>query len=284
MKQYLDLVNRALNEGTRKQSRTGVDTLSIFNHNYEVDLDEGFPLLTTKEVSWKNVLIEQLWFLSGDTNIRFLNKHKCNIWNNWADENGELGPIYPWQWRHWMFIDQIADAISDLKTNPNSRRIGVSAWNVADLHLMSLEPCHAMFFFNVQYKDGEPRLCLHLTQRSCDIALGLPYNLAGYAFLLSLIGQLTNIKPWKFAHSIIDAHIYTKKEDGSMSEYDHIPGLVKQLCRDQKPLPTLEISQDITTLKNVEEIIRIHDTEEILTLFQIKNYNPHKKINFKIAI
>ena len=236
MKQYLDLVREVLDKGTRKENRTGVDTLSSFNVNYEIDLREGFPLLTTKEISWKNIVVENLWFLSGDTHIGLLQKHNCKFWDPWADENGKVPSAYGNFWRHFpihdqdrrkaAFTDQLAWVLAELGRNPMSRRLVVSAWAPGNAQTSKLPPCHCLFMFNVQLdRNGEQLLCLHLTQRSCDIALGIPYNIAGYCFLLELFSRFSGIRPGIFAHTLVDAHIYTAKPDGTMAEYDHVPGL-----------------------------------------------------------
>jgi thymidylate synthase len=544
MKQYIDLVNHVLENGTRKESRTGVDTISTFNYNYEVDLRQGFPLLTTKFVSWKNIVIENLFFLSGQTNIAFLKKHKCNIWNEWADSNGNLGPIYSHQWRNfggdydnipqpkpgafarlpgeykiedttdelvgrefssnnygdfkvvniekskdnktryginfkttnycctalksnilrlsvydpyypslygiarygnvsrfkriydpfllknlvstwrgmvrrcysnkhrsyfryggkgvyvcdrwlvmenfledcpyilgwenkkenvgsffldkdgifpgfcysletcrwvsrgennslsamkyrytmfhpeygaesfsslsdfsdkynlnpchlgavtngkgkscgkWSLInkepinkgfDQIKWVLNEIKNNPYSRRLIVSAWNPADLPYQALPPCHCMFIFNVQSIDGEDRLCLNLIQRSLDVSLGEAYNLAGYSFILSLFAHLSGLKPGIFSHSIVDCHVYTCKPDGTMADYDHVPGLKEQIIREPRELPLLIISNKIRTLEDIEELMK-EDTATIMKYFELVGYDPHPAIKFKVAV
>jgi thymidylate synthase len=277
VKAYLDLVSRVLDEGSRKESRTQVDTLSVFSDHRVYDTREGFPLVTTKTVSWKNVLVEMLWMLNGSTNVALLNKHGVRIWNNWANQEGELGPVYGYQWRHWS--DQVRAAIHLLKNDPSSRRIVISAWNAAQLHLMALAPCHVMWIFNVQ---GNV-LNLHLTQRSADVALGVPYNIAGYAFLLHLFARFSGLIPGKFAHSIVDAHVYTAKADGSMSEWDHVPGLKEQLLRAPLPLPSLRIDPSIRSFGDVESLIH-EDSATLLNLFKIENYRSHPAISFKVAV
>ena len=289
MKQYLDAVRETLKVGTRKSNRTGVDTLSTFNINYEIDLAEGFPLLTTKEISWKNIVIENLWFLSGKTDIALLKKHNCKFWDPWADENGKVPSAYGNFWRHFPlpdngFNDQIAYVVNTLKTNPMSRRMIVSAWAPGNAQTSALPPCHAFWVVNVQNdKNQEPRICLHLTQRSCDIALGVPYNIAGYSLLLELFSRFSGIKPGIFGHTLIDAHIYTAKPDGSMAEYDHIPGLQTQLTRETRALPTLEIDPAITSLDDIEPLLSL-ETGEIMAKFQLHNYNPHPALQFKVAV
>ncbi|MBX2868525.1 MAG: thymidylate synthase [Acidiferrobacterales bacterium] len=289
MKQYLDTVREALEVGTRKSNRTGVDTLSTFNINYEIDLAEGFPLLTTKEISWKNIVIENLWFLSGKTDIALLKKHNCKFWDPWADEHGKVPSAYGNFWRHFplpdgQVNDQIAYVVETLKTNPMSRRMVVSAWAPGNAQTSALPPCHAFWVVNVQNdQHGEPQICLHLTQRSCDIALGVPYNIAGYSLLLELFSRFSGIKPGIFGHTLIDAHIYTAKPDGSMSEYDHIPGLHTQLTREPRKLPTLEIDPSITSLDDIEPLLSL-ETDEIMAKFILHDYNPHPALQFKVAV
>src|SRR5579864_3482519 len=248
MTQSLALARGARAKGTRKPNRTGVDTLSTFNVNYEIDLREGFPLLTTKEISWKNIVVENLWFLSGETHIGLLRKHGCKFWDPWADENGRVPSAYGSFWRHFPVHDgsgtkaehkdQIAWVLGELKRNPMSRRLVVTAWAPGNAQASKLPPCHLLFVFNVQLDErGDPLLCLHLTQRSADVALGVPYNIAGYALLLELFSRFTGIRAGVFAHTMIDAHVYTSKADGSMAEHDHVPGLRRQLERDVRPLP-----------------------------------------------
>ena len=290
MKQYLDLVSEVIKRGTRKENRTGVDTISAFNINYSIDLNEGFPLLTTKEISWKNIVIENLWFLSGDLHIGLLKKHGCKFWDHWADEEGYVPSAYGNFWRKFPihgsdeYNDQVKYVLDTLKTNPNSRRMVISAWAPGNAQKSGLPPCHLLFIFNVQYdKDGEPRLCVHLTQRSCDVALGVPYNIAGYSFLLHLFAHLSNMKVGTFGHTLVDAHIYTKKTDGSMEEYDHIPGLIEQTKRKIKSLPELIIDPDIKSLEDVMDLLD-KDTETIMSKFELINYNPEPFIPFKVAV
>ncbi len=294
MKEYLNIVRHVLERGTRKENRTGVDTLSTFNFNYEIELRNGFPLLTTKEVSWKNIVIENLWFLSGETRISLLEKHGCKFWNAWSDNEGRVPSAYGNFWRHFpvpngsdtgiAYNDQIAWVVEQLKANPMSRRHVVSAWAPGNAQASALPPCHAFWVLNVQMgKGNEPLLCLHLTQRSADIALGVPYNIAGYSFLLELIGHLAGLQPAIFAHTLIDAHIYTAKEDGSDAEHDHIPGLLQQLERSPRALPKLAIDSSIRSLDDISELLT-EDTETILSIFQLSGYDPHPAINFKVAV
>lgn len=296
MKQYLDVVKHTLDVGTRKANRTGIDTISTFNVNYQVDLAAGFPLLTTKEVSWKNIVIENLWFLSGNTDIRLLQKHGCKFWDPWADpETSKVPSAYGNFWRHFptssatqegelSYNDQIAWVITEIKRNPMSRRLVVSAWSPGNAQNSNLPPCHAFWVMNTQYDEhGQPSLCLHLTQRSADIALGVPYNIAGYAFLLHLIGRFTKLPVGQFGHTLIDAHVYTAKPDGSMAEYDHIPKLQKQLTRTPRKLPTLTIDPRIQALEDIEALLEL-DTDEIMTYFPLEGYDPYGKLTFKVAV
>ena len=290
MKQYLDLVKEVLERGTRKENRTGVDTISAFNINYSIDLKDGFPLLTTKEISWKNIVVENLWFLSGDLHIGLLKKHGCKFWDHWADDDGFVPSAYGNFWRKFPvhgepeYSDQVKYVLETIRKNPNSRRMVISAWAPGNAQISKLPPCHLLFIFNVQYdKDGEPRLCVHLTQRSCDVALGVPYNIAGYSFLLHLFAHLTGMKPGIFGHTLVDAHIYTKKTDGSMEEYDHIPGLREQLDRNPGKLPNLVVDQSIKTLDDVMGLLDA-DTDTILSKFKLENYEPQPFIQFKVAV
>jgi len=301
VKQYLDLVREVLSKGTRKENRTGVDTLSTFNVNYEIDLREGFPLLTTKEISWKNIVVENLWFLSGDTHIGLLQKHKCKFWDPWADDEGKVPSAYGNFWRHFPvpvgtphtpgyregraeFNDQIAWVDAELRQNPNSRRLVVSAWAPGNAQTSKLPPCHCLFVFNVQNDErGEPLLNLHLTQRSCDVALGVPYNIAGYALILELFSRFSGIRAGIFAHTLIDAHVYTAKADGTMAEYDHVPGLRLQLERRPRPLPRVAIDPEIRSLADIEPLLSA-STERILESFVLTGYDPHPAIAFKVAV
>lgn len=436
MKPYLDMINEVLLFGSRKENRTGVDTISTFNYNYEISWDprllgtgvhvigtgkeaEGVwpvPLLTTKEVSWKNIVVEMLWFLSGEPTIEILQRHGCKFWDAWADEDGNVPMAYGEQWRrfpvhthkdtsgtvahmatndgtaafcqgnsprqdhfrllpihalpkNWKwcdqcvevwkesrpseevppprlskhqgpaeagFNDQIKWALNQLRSNPMNRRLVVSAWAPGQAQTAGLPPCHMIFAFNVQnveesledairrarenegpeYKgvkdqlvneyitteEGraklraslvsagfapkvEQRLCLHLTQRSCDLALGVPYNMASYGLLLLIFSHLTGIKPGIFAHTLLDLHIYTSKPDGSKAEYDHVPGLQIQAQRDLRPLPTLTIDPSIKELEDIEALMAPEvTTEQILEKFKLSGYDPHPGLKFKVAV
>jgi thymidylate synthase len=279
MKEYLDLVRLVLDHGVRKASRTGVDTLSYFGAFYKVDLAQGYPLLTTKEVNFAAMLRELLWYLSGEDHIRNLRQH-TKIWDAWADEDGNLETAYGRYWRRfphpeqdaagqWQVreVDQIQYVIDTLKRDPNSRRLVVTAWEPGNAEPSRLPPCHYTFAFNVQ----DHRLNCHLTQRSGDIALGIPFNLACYAALTQMIAQETGLQVGQFAHTIIDAHIYTAKADGSMAEYDHVPGLREQLTRAPRPLPKLVIAR-----KPFNEL-KFED-------FKVEGYHPHPRIKFRVAV
>ncbi len=297
MKPYLDLVREVLTKGTRKPNRTGVDTLSTFNFNYEIDLREGFPLLTTKEISWKNIVVENLWFLSGERHIGLLKKHGCKFWDPWADEQGFVPSAYGNFWRHFPVPsengassnesghnDQIAWVLAEMRKNPMSRRMVVSAWAPGNAQTSKLPPCHSIFMFNVQLDaSGDPSLNLHLTQRSADVALGVPYNIAGYAFLLELFARMSGIRAGIFAHTLVDAHVYTAKADGSMAEYDHVPGLRVQLEREPRALPRLTIDPAIRELSDIKPLLEA-DTPMVMKHFTLTGYEPHPAIGFKVAV
>jgi thymidylate synthase len=334
MKQYLDAVREVLQQGTRKENRTGVDTLSTFNITYEIDLRDGFPLLTTKQISWKNIVVENLWFLSGDPQIGLLRKHGCKFWDAWANEDGSVPSAYGNFWRRFPvpgpsipirtmstipeettgeasvveYNDQLAWVLAELKRNPMSRRLVVSAWAPGNAQTSKLPPCHLLFTFNVQSMRKGPNrdllltpeqernltpeerafnfeqvLCLHLTQRSCDIAIGVPYNIAGYAFLLELFARFSGIRAGIFAHTLIDAHAYTSKPDGSMTEYDHVPGLELQLTRAPRRLPRLVIDDGIRDLADIRPLLEA-PTDDLLKHFALEGYDPHPAISFKVAV
>lgn len=264
MKQYLDLLRHVKENGTYKGDRTGTGTRSVFGYQMRFDLSEGFPLLTTKKLHLKSIIHELLWFLKGDTNVRYLQENGVRIWNEWADENGDLGPIYGYQWRSWPdynggFIDQIAEAVETIKHNPDSRRIIVSAWNVAALPEMKLPPCHAFFQFYVA--DG--RLSLQLYQRSADIFLGVPFNIASYALLLMMMAQVTGLKAGEFIHTLGDAHIYT----------NHFAQVDEQLSREPRSLPRMVINPD------VKDILGFSYDD-----FRLEDYNPHPHIKATVAV
>lgn len=264
MKQYLDLLRRIIDEGTPKSDRTGTGTRSVFGHQMRFDLRDGFPLLTTKKLHLKSIIYELLWFLRGDTNIAYLNEHGVRIWNEWADADGDLGHIYGYQWRSWpapdgTFIDQISQVVNDIRTNPDSRRLIVSAWNVADIPNMKLPPCHAMFQFYVA--DG--RLSLQLYQRSADCFLGVPFNIASYALLLMMVAQVTGLEPGEFIHTLGDAHIYN----------NHLEQVKLQLTRDPRPLPRMTLNPDVRDIFG----FKYED-------FTLSNYNPHPHIAGRVSV
>lgn len=264
MKQYLDLLRKVRAEGVQKGDRTGTGTLSIFGHQMRFDLSEGFPAVTTKRLHMHSVIHELLWFLSGDTNVRYLQENRVRIWNEWADEDGELGPVYGAQWRSWpaqdgRFIDQISQVIEDLKQNPNSRRHIVSAWNVGELEKMALPPCHCFFQFYV----GDGRLSCQLYQRSADVFLGVPFNIASYALLLHMMAQVTGYEPGDFVHTLGDTHIYL----------NHLEQVETQLSRDPYPLPTLKINPAISNIFDFT-----YDD------FELVNYQYHPTIKAPIAV
>lgn len=293
MDAYLNAVREVLETGTRKTNRTGIDTLSTFNINYEIDLRHGFPLLTTKKISWKNIVVENLWFLSGATDIGLLRQHGCKFWDPWADDNGKVPSAYGNFWRHFpthdpqgqpTFCDQVAWVVDELQRNPDSRRLVISAWAPGNAHTSALPPCHCLYVFNVQRDaDGQPLLCLHLTQRSCDIALGVPYNIAGYALILELFARFSGIRAGIFAHTLVDAHVYTAKPDGTQGEYDHVPGLREQLARTPRRLPKLHIDRSIQTLDDLGPLLK-EDTNTLLRKFLLEGYDPHPAIAFKVAV
>jgi thymidylate synthase len=279
MKQYLDLVQTVMEGGVRKKTRTGVDTISYFGAFYKVDLNEGFPLLTTKKMQWKSLLHEVLWYLSGDNHIRNLRQY-TKIWDAWADENGVLETAYGYYWRHfpsaqknkngeWVVreVDQIQYVIDEIKRNPNSRRLVISAWEPGNATTSKLPPCHYTFVFNVN--DG--KLNCHLTQRSGDIALGIPFNLAAYSLLTQVIAQQVGLKLGQFGHTIVDAHIYVGEKGTETEKYDHFEGLKEQLKREPLPLPQLKIAN-----KSINEL-KFDD-------FELLNYKYHEKISFEVAV
>ena len=264
MKQYLDILNRILTEGTEKSDRTGTGTISIFGTQSRYNLDDGFPLLTTKKLHLKSIIYELLWFLRGDTNIQYLHDHKVSIWDEWADENGDLGPVYGHQWRSWPdyqggTIDQIQYVIDQLKNNPDSRRMIVSAWNVAEVNKMALPPCHTIFQF---YVAGD-RLSLQLYQRSADTFLGVPFNIASYALLLQMMAQVTGFKPGDFIHTTGDTHLYL----------NHLDQARLQLTREPRPLPTMKLNPDVKSIFDFQY-------ED----FELVGYDPHPHIKAAVSV
>ena len=264
MKQYLDLLDEVLREGTVKEDRTGTGTLSVFGRQLRFDLDQGFPLLTTKQLHLKSIIYELLWFLSGDTNVRYLQEHGVRIWNEWADDRGDLGHVYGYQWRSWPdydggSIDQIATIVDDIRRTPDSRRLIVSAWNVADLPRMNLPPCHLLFQFYVA--DG--RLSLQLYQRSADLFLGVPFNIASYALLLQMTAQVTGLCPGDFILTLGDAHIYR----------NHLDQVRLHLSRTPRPLPRMELNPARSSLFD----FRYDD-------FRLVGYDPHPHIAGSVSV
>lgn len=264
MKQYLDLLDRILTTGVKKSDRTGTGTLSVFGHQMRFDLSQGFPLLTTKKLHLKSIIYELLWFLQGDTNIRYLKEHGVSIWDEWADENGELGPVYGHQWRSWPdyhggTIDQISNVIDQIKRNPDSRRLIVNAWNVAEVDRMALPPCHTMFQFYVA--DG--RLSLQLYQRSADTFLGVPFNIASYALLLQMVAQVTGLEAGEFVHTTGDTHLYL----------NHLDQARLQLSREPRALPTMRINPDVKSIFDFK-----YDD------FALENYNPWPHIKAAVSV
>jgi len=264
MKQYLELLNRILNEGTRKSDRTGTGTLSVFGHQMRFDMAEGFPLLTTKKLHLKSIIYELLWFLRGDTNVKYLHDHGVRIWDEWADENGELGPIYGHEWRSWPdyqggTIDQIANVVDQIRRTPDSRRMIVSAWNVAEVDSMALPPCHTMFQFYV----AEGRLSLQLYQRSADTFLGVPFNIASYALLLQMMAQVTGLQPGEFIHITGDTHLYL----------NHLDQARLQLTRTPRKLPRMVINPDVKSIFDF--------TYED---FRLEGYDPWPHIKAEVSV
>ncbi|WP_207532823.1 thymidylate synthase [Desertivirga arenae] len=264
MKQYLDLMKHVLENGTQKHDRTGTGTISVFGHQMRFNLEDGFPLVTTKKLHLRSIIHELIWFLKGDTNIKYLKDNGVSIWDEWADENGELGPVYGYQWRSWptpdgRHIDQITQVIKQIKNTPDSRRLIVSAWNVADVDKMKLPPCHSFFQFYVA--DG--KLSCQLYQRSADIFLGVPFNIASYALLTMMVAQVCNLKPGEFIHTLGDAHLYN----------NHLEQTRLQLTRDPKPLPTMKLNPGI---KNIFDF-KFED-------FALENYEHHPHIKAPVAV
>src|SRR5258705_2171266 len=283
MQQYLDLLQHILDTGVKKSDRTGTGTLSCFGYQARFDLQQGFPLVTTKKLHLKSIIYELLWFLKGETNIAYLNEHGVTIWNEWADSAGELGPVYGKQWRSWSagsggegtdgkVVDQVSDVIKQIKNNPDSRRLIVSAWNVADLPKMALMPCHALFQFytsppaplhGVERGEGKRKLSCQLYQRSADVFLGVPFNIASYALLTMMIAQVCDLEPGEFIHTFGDAHIYN----------NHMEQVQLQLSRKPYPLPTMKLNPSI---KNIFDF-KFED-------FSLENYQSHPAIKAHVAV
>jgi thymidylate synthase len=270
MQQYLDLVKNIVDKGVSKSDRTGTGTISVFGYQLRFDLEKGFPLVTTKKLHLKSIIHELLWFLKGETNIAYLTENGVRIWDEWADEHGDLGPVYGKQWRSWegadgKVYDQITDVVKQLKTNPDSRRIIVSAWNVGELNQMALMPCHTMFqFYVTPARDGsKPRLSCQLYQRSADVFLGVPFNIASYALLTMMIAQVCDMLPGEFIHTFGDVHLYT----------NHVDQATLQLSRDPFPLPTMKINPEI------KDIFGFNFTD-----FVLENYQSHPAIKAPVAV
>ena len=264
MKQFHDLIKTVLEKGVKKSDRTGTGTISYFGYQMRFDLTDGFPLLTTKKLHTKSIIHELLWFLQGSTNIKYLKENGVSIWDEWADENGELGPVYGKQWRKWetndgRVIDQVSQLIEQIKKNPDSRRLIVSAWNVADVDKMKLPPCHSLFQFYV----ANGKLSCQLYQRSADVFLGVPFNIASYALLLMMVAQVCDLQPGEFVHTFGDAHIYQ----------NHMEQVNELLTRDFRPLPQMKLNPDV---KNIFDF-KFSD-------FELLNYNPHPSIKAPIAV
>ena len=264
MKQYLELVRHVRDHGARKQDRTGVGTLSVFGHQMRFDLEAGFPAITTKRLHFRSIIYELLWFLRGETNIAYLHEHGVSIWDEWADEHGELGPVYGSQWRSWPtpggeHIDQIARVVESLRANPDSRRHIVSAWNVAEIDRMALPPCHLLFQFYV----AKGRLSCQLYQRSADLFLGVPFNIASYSLLTLMMAQVVGLDPGEFIHTLGDAHLYV----------NHLEQVETQLARDPHPLPTMTLNPEVKSIFDF-------DYED----FELNNYRYHPAIKAPIAV
>ena len=264
MKQYIELLNRILTEGVQKGDRTGTGTLSVFGNQMRFNLADGFPLLTTKKLHLKSIIYELLWFLNGDTNVRYLQEHGVRIWNEWADENGELGPVYGHQWRSWPAsdgsnIDQISQIVDQIKHNPDSRRMICCSWNVADVPQMALPPCHCLFQFYV----ANGKLSLQLYQRSADTFLGVPFNIASYALLLQMMSQVCNLQPGEFIHTTGDTHLYL----------NHIEQAKVQIAREPRPLPIMKINPD------VKDIFAFRYDD-----FELEGYNPWPHIKAEVSV
>jgi thymidylate synthase len=264
MRQYLDLIQQIYDHGAIKEDRTGTGTRSLFGHQMRFDLADSFPLLTTKKLHLRSIIHELLWFLTGDTNIQYLRDNKVRIWDEWADEDGNLGPVYGHQWRSWQstdgrVIDQISDVIGNIKSNPDSRRLIVSAWNVGDVDKMALPPCHLLFQFYV----ANGKLSCQLYQRSADVFLGVPFNIASYALLTLMVAQVTSLQPGEFVHTLGDAHLYS----------NHLEQAELQLSREPLDLPTLQINPDVTNIFD----FKFED-------FTLDNYDPHPHIKASVAV
>lgn len=318
MRQYIQLIDNVLTKGVRRENRTGVDTISTFGEYYEIDLSEGFPLLTTKAMHWRSVLLEALWFLSGQRDISFLKKHGIKFWDAWVDADGKIPSPYGGFWRAFPvpiegiefqspggneidYIDQVGWVVDLLKREPLTRRAVVSAWEPGNVQRSKLPPCHVMWVMNAQpsgdicVEHSTPdyvgckacmqtlSLNLHLTQRSGDVGLGVPFNIACYSFIVHLVAHIVGMRVGKFAHSIVDAHIYTSKPDGSMHEYDHVPALKEQMLRSPKRLPSLTIDSSIRSINDALSLMLLSDAE-MLAAFRLDCYDPHPSLRMKPAV
>ena len=264
MQQYLELMKHIMDNGVKKEDRTGTGTLSVFGHQMRFDLSEGFPCVTTKKLHLRSIIHELLWFLKGDTNISYLKENGVSIWDEWADENGNLGPVYGYQWRSWptpdgKHVDQITQVIDQIKNTPDSRRLIVSAWNVGEISNMALPPCHAFFQFYV----AEGKLSCQLYQRSADVFLGVPFNIASYALLTMMVAQVTGLEPGDFVHTLGDAHLYS----------NHLEQTELQLSRDPRPLPKMKINPDVKSIFD----FKFED-------FELVDYDPHPHIKAPVAV
>jgi thymidylate synthase len=264
MRPYLDLLARVLKEGARKEDRTGTGTLSVFGHQLRFDLADGFPLVTTKKLHLKSIIYELLWFLAGDTNVKYLNDHGVRIWDEWADEKGDLGPVYGHQWRSWpagdgRTIDQIANVMAEIGANPDSRRLMVTAWNPADVPKMALPPCHCL----VQFYVAEGRLSCQLYQRSADLFLGVPFNIASYALLTEMVAQVSGLKPGTFIHTFGDAHLYL----------NHLDQAREQVSRQPRALPRMRLNPDVASIFDFD-----------YSDFTLEGYDPHPHIKAEVAV
>jgi thymidylate synthase len=264
MRPYLDLLARVLKEGARKEDRTGTGTLSVFGHRLRFDLADGFPLVTTKKLHLKSIIYELLWFLAGDTNVKYLNDHGVRIWDEWADEKGDLGPVYGHQWRSWpagdgRTIDQIANVMAEIGANPDSRRLMVTAWNPADVPKMALPPCHCL----VQFYVAEGRLSCQLYQRSADLFLGVPFNIASYALLTEMVAQVSGLKPGTFIHTFGDAHLYL----------NHLDQAREQVSRQPRALPRMRLNPDVASIFDFD-----------YSDFTLEGYDPHPHIKAEVAV
>lgn len=291
MKQYKDLLQHILSNGTLKRNRTGIDTISSFAYAFRHNMNTGFPLLTTKKVKWENIVIENLWFLGGNSRWDFLHKHGITFWDAWDEGDGQLPKAYGEYWRKypnhpimptvyshpeepWLF-DQFEAVINGLKANKDNRRLVLTNWHPPSAYKAKLPPCHLLSIFNTQYDSaGNPKLCLHMTQRSCDVPVGVPFNIAGYGFILSLVSHLVGIPAGELVLTLVDAHIYVNQIDG----------INEQLSREPRQLPKMIMDSRIKSLSDIDDLIRNGSTEEIMNCFRLDGYSPHPFIKFPVAV